>query len=152
MFIQEDFSLSNEIWFRGQSKYCYDLTPKVFRQGGKYEGDILDETGMYHEFQRLYPAKREENKSVTEWLTLMQHYGVPTRLLDWSQSLLVALYFAVTEHQESDGALYALDPEILSPKMTDNYYSQRVIIEKLVESWSISGFVCSCVYRFVVSA
>jgi hypothetical protein len=34
----------------------------------------------------------------------LQHYGVPTRLIDFSRSVLVALYFAVAENQDVDGA------------------------------------------------
>src|SRR5215212_6895776 len=44
----------------------------------------------------------------------MQHYRVPTRLLDWSESPLVGLYFAVTEHPEKDGSLWCLDPVALN--------------------------------------
>jgi hypothetical protein len=44
----------------------------------------------------------------------MQHYRVPTRLLGWSESLLVGLYFAVTEHPEKHGSLWRLDPVALN--------------------------------------
>jgi hypothetical protein len=48
-----------------------------------------------------------------DWLVLMQHHGLPTRLLDWSTSILVAAFFAVhdPERMDRDGVLYALDPE-----------------------------------------
>lgn len=41
-----------------------------------------------------------------EWLMLMQHYGAPTRLLDWSQSPYVSLYFAVIDCSAHDAALW----------------------------------------------
>jgi len=49
-----------------------------------------------------------------EWLFVMQHHGVPTRLLDWTESPLVAMYFAVTEKPRSRGALWALLPVVLN--------------------------------------
>lgn len=42
-----------------------------------------------------------------EWLALAQHHGVPTRLLDWSLNPLVALFFAVDENPDADGAVYS---------------------------------------------
>jgi hypothetical protein len=50
------------------------------------------------------------------WLFLMQHHGAPTRLLDWSENPLVALYFVVSEdaHMGVDGEVVCLDPEGLN--------------------------------------
>ena len=41
-----------------------------------------------------------------EWLMLGQHYGVPSRLLDWTSDILIALFFACNKHTDSDGALF----------------------------------------------
>ena len=49
-------------------------------------------------------------KNEFDWLFLMQHYGFPTRLLDWSENPLVALYFVVNEKPKIDGALWMLLP------------------------------------------
>lgn len=44
-----------------------------------------------------------------EWLMLMQHFGAPTRLLDWSQSPYVAIYFAVIDCSKDDAAVWYFD-------------------------------------------
>ena len=51
-----------------------------------------------------------------EWMFMMQHHRAPTRLLDWSESPLAALYFAVSEerHIRRDAAMWCLDPVALN--------------------------------------
>lgn len=73
---------------------------------------------MYDEFQLAttfrnrppafgpVPARGEIDK----WLFLMQHTGLPTRLLDWTESALVALFFAVWKESAYDGVVWMLDP------------------------------------------
>ncbi len=54
---------------------------------------------------------RPDEKDYLQWLALMQHHGAPTRLLDVTRSLFVALYFAVTHNDDVDGIVYAFfDP------------------------------------------
>lgn len=52
-----------------------------------------------------------EDRNVTDWLSLMQHYGAPTRLVDWTFSPLVACYFAYEDAAPKDRALWLLNPD-----------------------------------------
>lgn len=58
---------------------------------------------------------RTGDESAAELYFLQQHYGMPTRLLDWSTSPLAALFFAVVANDEDDGKLFAMDAPRLGP-------------------------------------
>jgi FRG domain-containing protein len=78
-------------WFRGSKSPSHGLLPKLLRDPAlaKREGYIAVE------FRRRAHSRLTSVHSQFEWLCAMQHYGVPTRLLDWSESLAVALFFTV---------------------------------------------------------
>lgn len=99
------------IWFRGQADASWKLEPKLMR------GTHLPETHYFNRFKQdasLILSNKPTNEF--EWLFLMQHYGMPTRLLDWSESPLISLYFAITAEPSKDGALWVLLPTILNQK------------------------------------
>jgi len=83
-------------WYRGQIEHGWGLTPRLARNRGHIEREV----DMLKRFrQDAGPRVREIPRTTWEWIGLAQHYGLPTRLLDWTENPLVALYFAV----ESDG-------------------------------------------------
>jgi type I restriction enzyme M protein len=99
---------SHSYMWRGVSSADYPLIPKVARE---WHQDLFtlnfSERAMLEQFRvraMLYLKDRPAND--WEWLALGQHYGLPTRLMDWSKNPLVALYFACTENFDKDGAVY----------------------------------------------
>src|SRR5689334_1061338 len=88
------------LWYRGCGKASYELKPSLYRhkQSKTIEDFMSMEKLLLARFrQRSIPFHSRSLGDAWEWLFLMQHYGVPTRLLDWSESPLMALFFAVTQ-------------------------------------------------------
>lgn len=108
-------------WWRGQAKHTWKLVPKVFREGRNY---YRRETCLTNYFMQQAPSRYPNCPSkddFADWLILMRHYGLATRLLDWTQSILVAIYFVVNEKPNEKGSLWALNPTELNRSETGCY-------------------------------
>jgi hypothetical protein len=100
------------VWFRGQAKANYELTPSLFRKPRWVEKEKI----LFDDYERSASYLQGRGKSEWEMLTDMQHYGIPTRLLDWTEVLGVAIAFALydSEADDFDSAIYILDPMALN--------------------------------------
>lgn len=103
-----------QLWFRGQSRAAYALLPSLLRTPiGASKEQLLFQKFVQYSF-RQFPRRS------SDWETLfdMQHYGIPTRLIDWSENLGIATFFAVNYRgptaKNEDAAIYILDANALN--------------------------------------
>ena len=116
--------------YRGQTNEKWELSTSLERQINKLFPNLVDkavyplqEKEMIKEFQWKYPlysTNSSDSKNLVEWLTIMQHYGATTRLLDFSYSIFVAIYMAVADDGEN-GALWALNKIPLEFQVFNKY-------------------------------
>jgi hypothetical protein len=101
-----------EMWFRGVTNKDFKLVPSIYRKHiWNYNQNLAED--MFHQFIRhakcLNPKYKDFDK--WEWYQVQQHYGLPTRLLDWTEGSLIALYFAVRQIGNNDTpAVWVIDP------------------------------------------
>ena len=109
---EDNEGYAGSVWYRGQGRSIWSLTPGYLR----LNNPPSESTFLKRFKQSAAMLIQTSPKESFDWLFLMQHYGVPTRLLDWSESPLVALYFAVEDSSDRDeeAALWSLRPSELN--------------------------------------
>jgi hypothetical protein len=119
-------------WFRGHGNADWALEPGWYRLPPPGQGigaEWYNERTLLDDFKlraprylQTLPTMMGMPASDWEWLFLMQHYGLPTRLLDWTESALIGLYFALRDHRgDSDAAVWMLNPWWLNKQSLGDY-------------------------------
>ncbi len=105
---RDDLGNPPTIWYRGMSRAEYKLVPSLMRA----TNDAKKEQDLFNEYERSAAILTTRRSNDWELLFDMQHYGIPTRLLDWTDVLGVAIAFALydTKDDKHDSSIHLLDP------------------------------------------
>jgi hypothetical protein len=109
--IEKISKTTDNLWFRGVSSNTHTLAPSIYRDS--FKPDLEESFQTKFKSRALPYLKNRPVENYWEWLFIMQHHGMPTRLLDWSSSALVALGFAIIFRQKGkagDAAVWCLNP------------------------------------------
>ncbi|AFU69962.1 FRG superfamily protein [Psychroflexus torquis ATCC 700755] len=142
-----NISTPNEIkniWFRGEgnNNFLTPLVPKAFRQREGHLNNKLTKTTVFEDVlniegslkssffreAEMFLNKNGINNNDWNKYFLMQHYGMQTRLLDWTESALIALYFSISDNHfvENDSVVWLLSPHNYN-KLVLNQLSNGIV-------------------------
>jgi len=143
--LQLPFAASEAYYFRGQANSAWRLEPslnRLFPPEVTIEAALgIEDSGLQrfkeqahlHLPGSLIPGARTEpgDQFIANWWALMQHHHAPTRLLDWSLSPFVALYFAAESNHASDGVVYVVHQNTVAKSAADHLPGGKIKSETL---------------------
>ncbi len=151
--VHELSRFQNGVWvFRGVGNAKFELKPKIGRretvsvmqsQQGKVTFPELEQR-IFKQFRARAVPYINANPTDWEWLVIAQHYGLPTRLLDWTRNPFAAAFFALSE-PENNNDFEVIDP-LHDSDLTEEESAAQIINED--DGSSIERENCAVIYAW----
>ncbi len=131
--------LRSNYYYRGMPNASFDLSTSLMRNCGK-KAEFLEKPILDYFIKYVSIEDPTIAESIWKAMIVGQHHGLPTRLLDWSRSTLVALHFATTENNlekldKRDGVVWRVDSSELNSKLPAKY--QDVLTRENTKIFSV---------------
>ena len=136
--VQRDKEAGTETFYRGHADKDWDLLPSIFRTPNGVEKEHL----LFRDMVAHEPQSFSECKSALDYLVQMQHYGLPTRLLDMTTNPLVALYFACLPADDNVEAV-ALSGASAGLSVIKDLYREKSTPKNLGQAVVLSGVLAA---------
>lgn len=104
------------LWYRGEENSSLPLIPSIQRTQKRIEVERFITNDFYMKARQIMNEPPEKH-DYAAWVSIMQHYGLPTRMLDWSRSPLIASFFASETYlttPDTDACVWVLSPICLN--------------------------------------
>lgn len=148
-----DEQIYHPIWYRGHTNTgrTYKLLPGLYRDNelSHLEARLAEESRIQHYSARAIQSIENRPHTSTDWLELMQHYQVKTRLMDWSENMFIAAMFALepfisnpkderfkNSRRLSTPSIWLLNPILLNKKIYGMLHADTDIIDKALMEFS----------------
>jgi hypothetical protein len=119
-----------EFWFRGHADLTWALTPSALRyETPEKRNRALNLLADFKRYVNIKLPHLRKPDDELQWVQLARHYGLPTRLLDWTRNAAIALYFACVEAPASrnrDGSVFVINPKDLNREADERFAVPRI--------------------------